>query len=124
MDAHVRDCLVANYEPLIAGLNLPDPDDRHVLAAAIHARAHVIVTYNLSDFPAAVLRPYALEAQHPDEFIYHLTDLAPEAGTLSAQRCRARLKNPPKTTKEYLAILEGRQLPQTVAFLRQMGGLI
>ncbi|MBX3749078.1 MAG: PIN domain-containing protein [Opitutaceae bacterium] len=124
MDLHVRDCLVDGYEPLIAGLTLPDPDDRHVLAAAIHARADVIVTYNLGDFPAAVLKAYGLEAQHPDEFIYHLTDLAPEAVTLSAQRCRARLKNPPKTTEEYLAILAGQQLPQTVAFLRQMDGLI
>ena len=56
--------------------------------------------------------------------IYHLTDLAPEAVALSAQRCRARLKHPPKTTEEYLATLAGQQLPQTVAFLRQMDGLI
>lgn len=124
MDAHVRDCLVDGYESLIAGLTLPDPDDRHVLAAAIHARADVIVTYNLSDFPADVLKPYGLEAQHPDEFTHHLTDLAPESVTLSAQRCRTRLKNPPKTTEEYLGILAEQRLPQTVAFLRQMDGLI
>lgn len=61
MDLHVRDCLVDGYEPLIAGLNLPDPNDRHVLAAAIHARADVIVTFNLGDFPAAVLKPTDLK---------------------------------------------------------------
>lgn len=124
MNVHVRDCLVEGYEPLIAGLKLPDPRDRHVLAAAIHARADVIVTYNLGDFPADVLKTYGLEAQHPDEFIHHLTDLAPEAVALSAQRCRARLKNPPMTTEDYLATLAAQRLPQTIAFLRQMDGLI
>ena len=38
MNKAVRDCLVSEYEPLIEGLKLPDPDDRHVLAAAIKAR--------------------------------------------------------------------------------------
>jgi predicted nucleic acid-binding protein len=44
MNAAVRDCLVTGYEPLIGAVELPDPDDRHVLAAAIRARAQVIVT--------------------------------------------------------------------------------
>jgi predicted nucleic acid-binding protein len=52
----VPDCLVAGYEPLIDGLKLPDPDDRHVLAAAIKAGAQVIVTANLKDYPADELR--------------------------------------------------------------------
>ena len=51
MNAHVRDCLVTGYEFLIPRLTLPDPDDRHVLAAAIRAGADLIVTANLSDFP-------------------------------------------------------------------------
>ena len=37
MNEAVRDCLVTGYEDLIASLSLPDPDDRHVLAAAIRA---------------------------------------------------------------------------------------
>ena len=53
MDEHVPDCLVTGYEPLISGLSLPDADDRHVLAAAIHVGASLIITYNLSDFPAS-----------------------------------------------------------------------
>jgi len=52
MNAHVYDSLVTEYEGLIGSLDLPDPNDRHVLAAAIHCGASVIVTYNLDDFPA------------------------------------------------------------------------
>jgi len=51
MDMHVRDCLVENFEDLIPVLELPDPKDRHVLAAAIRGRADVIVTYGQVDFP-------------------------------------------------------------------------
>jgi predicted nucleic acid-binding protein len=69
MNAAVRDCLVVGYESRIDNLTLPDPDDRHVLAAALEAQAQVIVTYNLRDFPPDALQPRGLEAQHPDEFI-------------------------------------------------------
>lgn len=65
----VADCLVTGHEPLIGGLTLPDPDDRHVLAAAIRCHAQVIVTQNLKDFPPAGLEPFGIEAQHPDLFV-------------------------------------------------------
>ena len=57
MDSAVRDCLVMGYAGLIPSLSLPDPDDRHVLAAAIVGRCDVIVTRNLKDFPNAALAP-------------------------------------------------------------------
>ena len=68
---------VTGYEHLIPGLVLPDPKDRHVLAAAIRGGASVIVTCNLADFPQHVLGEFDIEAQHPDEFVLHLFDLAP-----------------------------------------------
>ena len=55
MDAAIDDCLIAGYEALMPQLQLPDLDDRHVLAAAIHARASVILTYT-AIFPAAYSR--------------------------------------------------------------------
>lgn len=64
MNKAVRDCLVTGYEPLIDALELPDPDDRHVLAAAIKARAQVIVTNNLKDFPPRALEPARRRAAH------------------------------------------------------------
>lgn len=65
----VRDCLVVGYEPLIESLTLPDPDDRHVLAAAIKSRSQVIVTNNVRDFPADVLAPWNIETKAPDDFV-------------------------------------------------------
>src|SRR5579862_7039267 len=118
MDQHVENALVSGYEDLIEGLHLPDADDRHVLAAAIRGRADVIVTRNLKDFPDDALKPFEIVAQHPDEFAVHLIDLAPGLVIEAAQRHRESLKNPAKTVEEYLQMLEGEGLTETVAFLR------
>lgn len=77
MDQHVRDALITGYESLIPSLHLPDPDDRHVLAAAIVGRCDVVVTFNLSDFPEDVLLPFGIEVQHPDKFLHSQFDLSP-----------------------------------------------
>jgi predicted nucleic acid-binding protein len=74
----VPDSLVKDYEPLIEHITLPDPDDRHVLAAAITGQASVILTFNLKDFPQSLLRPYKIEAQHPDKFLCRLLRLKPD----------------------------------------------
>ncbi len=118
MNSHVRDCLVFGYEELIPSLTLPDQSDRHVLAAAIYAGADVIVTYNLSDFPANTLRQYSIEAQHPDRFITYLMDLAPAAICDAARRQRMSLKNPPQSVDTLLAAYEQQGLFQTAAALR------
>ena len=69
MNQATRDCIVSRYEPLISELDLPDPNDLHVLAAAIVGQCDVIVTKNTKHFPEESLAPYGLEAQHPDEFL-------------------------------------------------------
>lgn len=119
MDKHAADALVTGYEDLIPGLQLPDPGDRHVVAAAIRGRTDVIVTMNLKDFPAETIALFGLEAQHPDEFILHLLDLAPGAVVAAAQTHRQSLKNPPKTVEEYLDTLERQGLTQTASVLRE-----
>lgn len=118
MNGAVRDCLVTGYEDLIESLALPDPDDRHVLAAAIRANAEVIITLNLKDFPAGVLAGHSLEAQHPDEFLGSLFDAAPGPVLGTVKRQREGLRNPPKTAAELLVTLECQGLVQTVARLR------
>jgi hypothetical protein len=124
MNAHVRDCLVTGYKGLIPSLTLPDPDDRHVLAAAIHTRASVIVTSNLNDFPREALAPHQIEPVHPDEFAKRLLEAHAGAVCGAAKKQRLSLKNPPKTVDEFLAILERCGLPLTVAKLRLFADLI
>jgi len=124
MNLHAEGCLVTEFEELIQGLQLPDPSDRHVLAAAIRSGADVIVTQNLKDFPPEKLQPYGIEAQHPDTFITHLFDLNADAVVGAAQEHRASLKNPPKSVDEYLETLERQGLTQTVAELRAYASVL
>lgn len=119
MNEAVRDCLVTGYEDLIESLSLPDLDDRHVLAAAIRAGAGVIVTYNLADFPQETLHRFDIKAQHPDDFLVALLDLAPGIVCAAVKRQREGLQNPPKTAEDLLATLESQGLTQAVARLRQ-----
>jgi hypothetical protein len=124
MDAHTRDCLVIGFEELIDALELPGPGDRHVLAAAMHGRADVIVTYNLPHFPPEHLSLYGIEAQHPDAFLTHLIDPAPGSVCAAARTHRLRQKKPPKTVMEYLETLEHQSLSQFVAHLRAFEELL
>lgn len=117
MDRAIPDALVTGHDVLVPGLNLPDADDRHVLAAAIRCNASVIVTFNERDFPEPALAPFGIEAQHPDEFAENLFDLDPAAVVAAAQRQRAQLKNPALTTDAYLDALRRQGLVQTAKAL-------
>ena len=124
MNQHTRDCLVTEYEPLIESLVLPDPDDRHVLAAAIAGRCDVIVTHNLKDFPEDVLVRFGIEAQHPDEFLCNHLNLAPGVFCGAVQKVRRRLQNPPYGVDEYLDNLTRQGLAATVAELKPFAQLL
>lgn len=117
MDTAVRDGLVTGFEHLIPSVALPDPDDRHVMAAAVHSGASLIVTFNLKHFPPDILEGYNLTARHPDDFIFDLLDLHPALVCQAAADHRRSLKNPPKTVDEYLDTLIRQGLTQTVALL-------
>ncbi|HVX86180.1 MAG TPA: PIN domain-containing protein [Phycisphaerae bacterium] len=118
MNAHVRDCVVEGYEPVIPQLELPDPDDRHVLGAAIHAEAQIIVTFNLADFPARSLRPWGIESQHPDEFVNRWLNEAPDVVCRAAKRQRGNLKRPPVSVATYLELMARLGLVRTAVRLR------
>jgi len=124
MDKAVPDCLVTNYEPLIDGLELPDQDDRHVLAAAIRSSAQIIVTFNLKDFPEDVLATFGIEPMHPDVFIEHQLDLHRPLVISAVKQHRESLKNPPKTAEEYLETLSAQGLAVTADILGEYSALI
>jgi len=123
MNKTVLNCLVEDYEELAAGITLPDPDDAHVLAAALKSQAQVIVTYNLKDFPQSTLTKYQIEVLHPDTFLRSQLDLYPPSFLSCIKAVRARLRKPPKTAQEYLFTLF-QHLPQTVNILRKYIDLI
>lgn len=118
MNEAVPDCLIEGYESLIESLKLPDPDDRHVLAAAITGGVDVIVTANVKDFPEDVLEPHGIQAQHPDDFVMYQFDLNPGRYCPVIKAMRARLKNPPFTVDQFLECFEKLRMPQTVQRLR------
>ena len=124
MNAHARDALISDFEDLIPSLTLPDPDDRHVLAAAIRGRVDVIVTYNLKDFPAQAMVAYGIEVQHPDKFLTHLLDLAPGRVLAALQRLRRSLNHPPVAIEDYLVRLEQHALSSFAARLREFQTLL
>lgn len=124
MGAHVGDSLVEGYENLIEGLHLPDADDRHVLAAAIHCHADTIITFNISDFPQQNLDPHGIEIVHPDTFVTTLIERSPAAVCEVAKIHRARLRRPPKSVDEYLDTLARQNLMKTVELLRKSRELI
>lgn len=122
MNAAVADCLVTGYEPLIEALSLPDPDDRHVLAAAIRVGAQAIVTFNLRDFPATTLVSFGVEAKHPDDFLSEAIDISPGLVCTVVKEQHESLKNPPRSLNELLDTLTAQGLPQSVARLRDLFG--
>lgn len=120
MDAALPDACVSGYVPLIAALTLPDPDDRHVLAAAIRTRAQVIVTFNEVDFPSATLAGFDLVAQHPDMFLRHLIDLAPAVVRARVELMLKGWQRPPNTPEDFIGALERTGLPEAAAALREL----
>ena len=124
MNDALPDCLVTGYEHLIGGLKLPDPGDRHVLAAAIVGGVDAIVTTNLKHFPAEALAPYSLEPLHPDDFVMYQFDLNPPRYCEAIKAQCARLSKPPLTVDQFLESLERLQMPQTVARLKSFDNLI
>lgn len=101
-------------------LNLPDPDDIHVLAAAIHCKAELIVTFNIKDFPSNELAKYGIKAVHPDEFLKSLIEENPIKVTQAFSNQVESLKNPPISTSEILERFRKTQLTRTANLLRSL----
>ena len=97
----------------IEALTLPDANDRHILAAAIHGEAQCIVTTNLRDFPADILARFGLVAVHPDVFLSRLVNENPEAARAAFLMLCAERKNPSQSPGEVTTILRRQGLTAT-----------
>ena len=124
MNQNVPGSVVTGFENLIEVIELPDPDDRHVVAAAIKTRAEAIITFNLKDFPDSALSHFGITALHPDEFISNLLDISAGAVIEAARRQRHSLKKPPYSPSEFLDLLQKQKLPKSVSRLRSFEMMI
>ncbi len=86
--------MVSGFEDRIEALDLPDPGDRHILAAAIVGQSQVIITKNLKDFPANYLEKYHIQAKGPDDFLLDTIDLNPPLAIAAFKNMVLRRKNP------------------------------
>lgn len=110
---------VTTYRPLVNDLKLPDPGDRHVLAAAIAGRAPVIVTWNLKDFPPQDLQPYGVTSQSPDDFLSDLHVAFSEALIASVKNARHNLRKTVPSVDAFVEALELNGLKRFSAILRR-----
>jgi hypothetical protein len=120
MDAAVLDGLVVGYQSLVPTLTLPDPDDRHVLAAAIVCRASCIVTFNLEDFPAAILEPFGIHAVHPDDFLLNTESIDPAAFAGAVQDDLMHYAAPPLTIEGYVESLRKAGVPTAADHIAEL----
>jgi predicted nucleic acid-binding protein len=119
MKAVLPDADVAGCQDLIPGLSLPDPDDRHVLAAAIAGRASVIVTWNHKHFPTADLRSYGVAAISPDDFLVGLHSAYRNELIASIKRARLNLRKTLPSADEFINALRAQGLTALSAILRR-----
>lgn len=103
MDEALPGAEVTGYEGRIEELSLPDPSDRHVLAAAIHVGVDYIVTFNTRDFPASELESLGIAATGPDELISGLFGQVPGRQTGAGQD-RRRGPCAPQVSKATLEV--------------------
>lgn len=96
------DAEVKGYEPFIEAVTLPDPDDRHVLAAAMFGRCNGIITANLKDFPIETVGTFGIEVIHPDRFIVNIIDLDEGRAIAACKRHRTSLSKSQPSADEYL----------------------
>ena len=117
MNRAFRDAEITGYQELIKVISLPDPNDRHVVAAAIRCNADLIVTENLKDFPNEELKQYDIDVQSPDTFIQNLIDLDLESCCIALRKQRKALNDPPKTREDMRDTLQQAGLQESADFL-------
>lgn len=114
------DALVYNYEGLLGNLTLPDPDDCHVLAAAIKVNANVIVTNNLRDFPEDYLETFGLKVKSADDFLTDIIDLNHEEALQAFKEMVLNKKKPELNEYEVLDQLRKSGLNDTANYLHAL----
>ena len=118
MEAAFEDAMVTDFDNFLpAAAHIPDPGDRHVVAAAVKTQAAMLVTENLKDFPADVLYDLNMEAKSADAFIADTIALDKARAVAAIRPMRERFKRPEMTPEELLLVMEAAGLIETVNIL-------
>lgn len=112
------DAEVHGYETLIEEMTC-DAKDRHVLAGAVRSHAEVLVTFNLTDFPKASVKPYDIEVVSPDDFLLDQLDLYPGLTVAALQAQAASYTSPPMTVEDLLGRLAAAGVPRFASEARR-----
>jgi len=94
---------------LVKPVGLPDPNDEHLVAAAVAGGAEVIVTDNLSDLPAALL-PDGVRTQDPRSFLHDMVTANPQVASWALADMSLRRRRPPQSARDILDLLHVREL--------------
>ena len=101
------DALVVGWEALVGTYDLPDPDDEHVVAAAVVGGAGAIVTDNIVDFPLARV-PQGIQILSAREFAANTADVDPERAAAALYAISARHLKKPQSPRQLLDLLVSR----------------
>lgn len=91
---------------------LPDPNDVHVLAAAIGAHCDTIITINASDFPKNILAEEGLTRLDPDQLLIQLHADHPSAVSDAADAVLAEARRLSSEPWEMRSLLKKARLPR------------
>ncbi|KXJ57982.1 MAG: hypothetical protein AXW12_19365 [Thalassospira sp. Nap_22] len=114
-----EEACVTDFEQFIPAINLPDPDDRHVLAAAVATHAQVLVTDNLKDFPAEELGRFSIEPKSLDDFLADTITLHEHTAFSALKKMRQRFKRPALSTSVIIQTAESQGLLKTALLLKE-----
>ena len=108
---------IENYSNKHIEQSLPDPNDEHVILAAIKANCDFVITENTKDFPSSILKLYGLEPITPDQFIAYLSKDNIGEIKIAFENMIANLKNPPLSKIKMLEILKKQRMKLSVKLL-------
>lgn len=120
MNKAMPEALMSPPPTALAQAMTNDPSDRHVLAAAVSARAEIIVTENTKHFPPSACSPYGIKTRTLDSFVTDLVSLDPELVWTAILQMKERRGEPPVTLPEICEILQ-RYVPETMLTLQLLG---